>query len=110
KRNIRIFEKVKNGETTIANASRMVGYGEYNPKPIIDQYFGREDRFWKALDPLTKYLSAWEEKEFKFTHLTPKEAGKRLQKIEELNALLEGAKKDLEARSDNQMLSNRRGY
>lgn len=101
-----LFQKVKNEEMKIAHASREAGYIEYGlgremPTNII---FGKGDRFWEAIGPISNYLKGWDSRGYEFTHLPPKEAAKRKAKIEQIISMLEKAKKDLEVRSDNSRL------
>jgi hypothetical protein len=106
-RNDILFERVKNGEIGIADASRKAGFIEYSgqhPAPSV-LIFGKGDKFWEAVSPLHSYLKGWKRKSYKFSHLPPREARLRIKRIDQLIAMLEEAKEDLTVRSDKTLLA-----
>lgn len=65
----------------------------------VDSYFGLSDKFELAALPFQSYLRAWRKKDFRYTHLNPKEAQKRVKIIDEVMADLTAAREDLANRS-----------
>jgi len=64
-----------------------------------NSYFGLSDKFESAIEPLSRYLRAWRKKSFKFTHVNPKEAKRRIKRIDNVMADLAAAREDLVQRS-----------
>jgi hypothetical protein len=62
-------------------------------------FFGHGDKFEGAIEPLNRYFHTWEKRDYKFTHVPPRLAKKRVAKIDRLIEQLERAKADLEQRS-----------
>lgn len=65
----------------------------------IASYYGKGDKFDLALEPIARYLRAWGKKDFRFTHVPPKEAQRRVRRIDKTIEDLEKAKEDLVNRS-----------
>jgi hypothetical protein len=102
---------VKNGQLSVAEASRQTGFVEYRlgvHDAPSGMFFGKGDKFWEAIGPLSSYLRGWEARGFEFKHLAPKEAARRLKKVEQVEALLAKAKEDIVARADSTKLVVRR--
>jgi hypothetical protein len=66
---------------------------------LTSSFYGKSDKFDLAFEPVTRYLRAWRKKDFRFTHVNPKEAKKRIAKIDEVIAGLVQAREDLADRS-----------
>jgi len=64
-----------------------------------DLYFGRSDKFEAALAPMRSYFRTWRKKNFRYAHVNPKEAQKRVKLIDEVMADLAAAREDLANRS-----------
>lgn len=103
------------GELNVAQASREAGLsgGRGGAEAIValDEgkrssdgkavpvYFGRGDKWAEASTPLTRYLAAWEKRDWRFGHVNYREARKRIAVIDDLIAGLTAARADLESRS-----------
>lgn len=113
KRSKEVFAKIKSEGMTISEGSRQAGFIEYGRKGRPDLpvgnaiVFGKGDKFWEAIAPLGNYLRAWEKREYEFSHVPPKEAARRLKRLEEILAQMEAAKADLINRADNTRLALR---
>lgn len=59
----------------------------------------RGDRFDEVLVPFRKYMDGWRLREFKFTHVNPKEAAYRVEALKELKQDIDAALEDLEPRA-----------
>lgn len=87
--------------------ARALGYklrvtleeGAESKAKFTSSYFGKGDKFAEVIEPLARYLSAWEKKDFRYTHVPPKEAQRRISKIDQLIAGLTRTKEDLAGRS-----------
>lgn len=96
----KLIEDVRNGDLTVAQATRNAGFREYDDQGMFDNvYFGKGDRFTESTVPLQRYLKGWESRDFEFTNVNPKEAARRLAVIEQLMDWLAEAKRDLESRA-----------
>lgn len=108
-----IVDALRSGELNVAQASRAAGFEgmaqgsrgsietsdrniEGDIKPI---YFGKGDKWAEASVPLARYLKAFEKRDWEFSHVNPREAGKRVQTIDRLIEGLTAARVDLEQRS-----------
>lgn len=105
-RNVALFDMVKRGEMSIATASRQAGFSEYRsdrelPSGLI---FGKGDKFWEAVGPIAAYLRGWEHREYNFSHLSPKEAARRVIKVDQVLERLQKAREELVLRSDDSHL------
>lgn len=69
-----------------------------NAKPN-SKYYGKGDRFEDALLPLQRYLTAHEKRGFKYPHVAPRAAQKRIAVLDKVIADLVLVKEDLESRS-----------
>lgn len=103
-----ILERMKNGEfPTYKGVGRELGMkftttlaeGRPSGAKRKNSYYGKGDKFDEASEPLVRYLQAWEKKGFLFTHVPPKEAKRRLAKLEEMMGGLEKIKEDILMRS-----------
>ena len=77
---------------------------EMKPDSII---FGRGDRFDDVITPISRYLTAWEKRDYEFTHVNPREAKRRLLILQQLTEQLDKVKEDLGRRSHEARLSLR---
>lgn len=103
-----VVERMLSGEIASMNdVLRAVGR---NPGIRLDEgadttskrtssFYGHGDKFAEATEPLVRYLKAWDKKDFRYTHVNPREAQRRLARIEEISEWLGKAKEDLTARS-----------
>lgn len=66
---------------------------------LKNSYYGKSDKFEYAIEPLLRYLKAWEKKGFEFRHINPSTARRRLKKIRQAQNLLARASEDLGRRS-----------
>lgn len=103
-----ILQKAKDGEFDslrelgIALGKKMrlrLDEGAPSRARLKTSYYGKGDKFTEATEPLIRYLTAWEKKDFKYPHVPPKEAKRRLAKIEEILGGLEQVKEDILMRS-----------
>jgi hypothetical protein len=96
-----LLEKIKQGQISIAQASREAGFIEYATVRLTGKggFYGKGDKFWEALFPIKQYLRAQQANGFKFTNLPPKEATRRLQHLNELAEMLEQARVDIAERA-----------
>jgi len=62
-------------------------------------FFGHGDKFYEATEPLVRYLFPWKKRDFRFTHVNPKEAKRRIKRIDSLIADLQRTREDLAARA-----------
>lgn len=107
-----VVDAMRAGDLNIAQAKREVGIesGSAGGAGILsngrnerglDQpvYYGAGDKWREATLPLTRYLNGWGKRGWRFGHVNPKEAGKRVQLIDQLIDQLQQARDDLEPRS-----------
>lgn len=95
-----VFALMLAGSITTNEAARRVGMHAHNRDPEIGQeYFGKGDKWEKARQPMLRYLKGQQGRGFTFTHLNPREAGKRIEQIDEFLALLNEARVGLEPRA-----------
>jgi hypothetical protein len=62
-------------------------------------YFGHGDKFHEAIGPLLSYFRAWRKKDYRFPHVNPKEAQRRVKAIDQVMADLAKTREDLVQRS-----------
>jgi len=62
-------------------------------------HFGQGDKFDIVTSSLRSYLRAWKKKNFRYAHVNPKEAQKRVKVLDEILADLQTAREDLVNRS-----------
>lgn len=100
--------KIRRGELGISAASREAGFVEYEA-PINRSYdivFGKGDKFRESTVPLIRYLRGWKTRGYEFRHLSPREAEKRLNKIDQLLEELTAAREDLARRAHRPRLTH----
>lgn len=94
------FEQpLADAEMTLNAALVGAGYRAHGPRKNEGRMFGKGDLWGELHLRVMQYLTAWARKDWKFTHVPPKEAEKR---IVEIDAIIEGlqcARADLVARS-----------
>lgn len=88
---------VEAGEVTLNAAQVAAGFRQH--KPIAGRAFGKGDKWLEVANALTQYLSGWHARDYKFTHVPPKEAEKRVKVIDDMIAGLQNVRTDLEQRS-----------
>jgi hypothetical protein len=99
-----VVEGIASGELASMHA---VGYAAKLPSIVnrpdrkvpFGSVFGKGDPFNEAIAPLRRYLAGWQRREFKFTHVNPREARRRVEVIDALIETLTEARADLEQRS-----------
>lgn len=103
-----MLRRVMDGEfDTVLDIERAMGFkkrstiaeGRKSQENKDSLYFGKGDKFDEATEPLARYLRGWENRGFAFTHVNPREASRRLQRIDEVTTGLAKAREDLERRS-----------
>lgn len=62
-------------------------------------HWSKGDRFDEVFVPLKKYLDGWRGRDYKFTHVNPREARYRVEFLKEIKEGVEAALEDLEPRS-----------
>lgn len=110
-----VIEQVMDGRlTTLDDVARELGMtltvtlaeGAKSKVRRTKSDFGRSDKFLYAIEPILQYARVWEKKEYRYPHVNPKEAQKRLKKIAEAMEHLTKIKEDLEPRSHVATLSS----
>lgn len=100
--------RIENGEiVSINDVGRELGMqmvsrldeGRPSKAKRTHSYYGKGDKFDSAIEPLRRYLRGWKPKDFRFTHVNPKEASRRLKQIDEVMDNLSQAREDLARRS-----------
>lgn len=110
-----IVDAMRAGEMNVSQAARSVGLtgrgnrsgginvletGERDSGgKVLPIYFGKGDKWDEATVPLARYLAAWEKRGYRFGHVNPRNAKKRLAVIDNLIDGLQAAREDLEPRS-----------
>lgn len=103
-----VLEKVLSGEITRSDdVRRALGMrlrsklteGAVSKAKAGSGYFGHGDKFDEALEPLVRYVDAWRKRGFTYPHVPPREARKRVAKLDKVIAGLEEARVDLGKRS-----------
>lgn len=123
-RNPDVVEQMRSGEIpTVAAAAREAGFpsmGQSNGGVLLGDtqtkdgkaqpniYYGKGDKFTESTEPLRRYFKSWGARGFEFTHVTPKEARRRLAVLTEIATALALATSDLETRSQTVELKLRR--
>ena len=94
------LDPVLRGEMPLNTAAKQAGVGHPSrANPKLGEAYGKGDKFDKSALPLLRYLHAWKKRDYKFRHVNPKEAGRRLKVIDEILEKLPEARKDLADRS-----------
>jgi hypothetical protein len=89
--------RLASGEVTLNAAQVAAGYRQH--QPVAGKAFGKGDKWLEVANGMMQYLSGWRSREFKFTHLPPAEAEKRVKVIDEMVEGLQQARADLVQRS-----------
>jgi hypothetical protein len=112
-----LVEKMLSGEiTTMHDVQRAIGmkirarltegaHSQADPKNVGQ--IGKGDKFEEAMEPLLRYLAAWKKRDFKYPHVPPRAAQKRIAVLDGAIADLQDARADLETRSHVATLSIR---
>lgn len=90
-------EAIAAGELTLNAAQVAAGYRQH--KPVAGKNFGRGDKWIEVANVLMQYLAGWRTRGYKFTHVPPAEAEKRVKVIDEMIAELQNVRADLVNRS-----------
>lgn len=103
-----VLQGVLNGEIeTLDDFKRALGMrvvarldeGRPSAAKYANAFYGHGDKFDTAIEPLMRYLYPWKKRNFRFTHVNPKEAQRRIKKIDQVMADLAAAREDLAKRS-----------
>jgi len=92
-------EALRDGTMTLNAAMAEAGFHVKSDDMRLGQPFGKGDRWKEATAPLLRYLGAWQLRGMEFKHLNPREAQRRIETIERLEALLAEMKADLTTRA-----------
>jgi len=88
---------LESGEVTLNAAQVAAGYRQH--KPVAGRAYGKGDKWLEVANAMMQYLSGWHARDFKFTHLPPSEAAKRVKVIDEMIEGLREARADLVQRA-----------
>jgi hypothetical protein len=103
-----VIEKMLSGEITgLHDVQRALGKrlrrrldeGAESKAKLTSSFYGKGDKFDEALEPLLRYLVAHKKRGFKYSHVPPRAAQKRVAVLDEVMADLAKAREDLETRS-----------
>ena len=103
-----VRERALAGEIdTFDNLSRELGMvvkatlaeGRPSKARFSNSFFGLGDKFDSSIEPLVRYLRSWRHKSFRFSHVNPREAKRRIKQIDNVMADLAAAREDLVRRS-----------
>lgn len=92
-----VEEELASGQMTLNAAQVAAGFRTH--KPVTGRNYGKGDKWLEIANALSQYLAGWRGRGFRFTHVPPKEAERRVQVIDEMIAGLQEVRADLEARS-----------
>lgn len=94
---------LKEGYTYGTGSSRKTGRASKTAKSKEGVrggvHWSRGDRFDEVMVPLKKYLDGWKQREYKFTHVNPREARYRVDFLKEIQESISAALEDLEPRA-----------
>lgn len=85
------------GEVTLNAAQVAAGFRQH--KPVAGRAFGKGDKWLEVANALMQYLAGWKVRDYKLTHVPPREAEKRVQVIDEMIEGLQHIRADLVQRS-----------
>lgn len=88
---------LESGELTLNAAQVAAGYRQH--KPVAGRAFGKGDKWLEVANAMMQYLSGWKTRDYKLTHVPPKEAEHRVRVIDEMIGGLEAIRADLAQRS-----------
>lgn len=88
---------LESGDVTLNAAQVAAGFRQH--KPVAGRAFGKGDKWLEVANAVMQYLSGWQAREFKFTHVPPREAENRVKVIDEMIEGLQAARADLVQRS-----------
>lgn len=103
-----VLARIEAGEfATVNDVARAVGMvvnsrldeGRTSKTLRTSSYYGKGDKFDVSIEPFRRYLRAWRKKDFRFTHVNPKEAKRRIKMLDEVIDNLSKAREDLARRS-----------
>lgn len=89
--------RLESGEVTLNAAQVAAGYRQH--KPVAGRAFGKGDKWLEVANAVMQYLSGWRARDYKFTHVPPVEAEKRVKVIDEMIEELQHVRADLVQRS-----------
>jgi hypothetical protein len=99
-------DALADGTITLNAAQVQAGY-RVKHNPIGQRFYGKGDKWVEVIRPLKQYLDGWATRDYKFTHIPPREAGKRVELIDEMIAGLTKTREDLARRAHRAQLSLR---
>ncbi len=88
---------IESGEITLNAAQVAAGFRQH--KPVAGRAYGKGDKWLEVANAVMQYLSGWRARDYKFTHIPPVEAEKRVKVIDEMIVELGHVRADLESRS-----------
>jgi hypothetical protein len=88
---------IESGEVTLNAAQVAAGFRQH--KPVAGRSFGKGDKWLEVANAMTQYLSGWKARDYKLTHVPPKEAEYRVGVIDEMIEGLQHVRADLVQRS-----------
>lgn len=88
---------IEAGEISLNAAQVAAGFRQH--KPVAGRAFGKGDKWLEVANSLMQYLSGWHNRDYKFTHVPPAEAEKRVKVIDDMIEGLLEIRADLSQRS-----------
>ena len=90
---------LRDGTLSLNAAMTEAGFHAKGSDIPLGHAFGKGDKWMEATEPLVRYLTGWRVRGMEFKHLNPREAQKRLDRIEILEGMLGEMKADLAGRA-----------
>lgn len=105
-----VLKRVPEFEGQLADGSMslnaaLTGSGYRTHYQIGGRAFGKGDKWPEVANAMMQFLNGWASRDFKFTHVPPKEAAYRIKVIDEMVADLQSVRNDLEQRAVRASLS-----
>lgn len=88
---------LESGAITLNAAQVAAGYRQH--KPVAGKNFGKGDKWLEVANNMMQYLAGWKNRGYKFAHLPPKEAEKRVKVIDDMIGELQNVRADLVSRA-----------
>lgn len=88
---------IESGEITLNAAQVAAGYRQH--KPVAGRAFGKGDKWLEVANAAMQYLNGWKVRDYKLTHVPPKEAEHRVKVIDEMIEGLTAIRADMVMRS-----------
>jgi hypothetical protein len=96
-----ILNGIKSSSAAANEAGYMYGGKKTRKQGLRPKKYSwtKGDHFDEVFVPLRKYLNGWRRRDFKFTHVNPKEATYRIEFLQDIRRDIDAALEDLEPRS-----------